>query len=122
MGAGFKRRDVGVGVNTPRQHLGVGATTGEVVAFCLNVALVSKAVFFIAGQCSLPRQIKTTLWSSQSPGLNPNEYLWTVVERKMDSHKPSNRAELIEYLCKEWLMVNQQQSGGAHVKAHESHH
>ncbi|KAK1801152.1 hypothetical protein P4O66_022856 [Electrophorus voltai] len=35
--------------------------------------------------------------------------LWNVIKRKMDGHKPSNKAELLEFLCQEWCKVIQQQ-------------
>ncbi|KAM7391278.1 hypothetical protein PAMP_021978 [Pampus punctatissimus] len=41
-------------------------------------------------------QIKSLSWPAQSPDLNPIENLWNVINRKMDGHKPSNKAELFE--------------------------
>ena len=43
-------------------------------------------------------QIKTLSWPAQSPDLNPIENLCNVMKRKMDGHKPSNNAELLEFL------------------------
>jgi arginine repressor len=37
------------------------------------------------------------------------ENLWNVINRNMDSHKPSNKAELLEYLCREGHKVTQHQ-------------
>uniref|UniRef100_A0AAY5L5H5 Tc1-like transposase DDE domain-containing protein n=1 Tax=Esox lucius TaxID=8010 RepID=A0AAY5L5H5_ESOLU len=54
-------------------------------------------------------QIKTLSWPAQSPDLNPIENLWNLMKRKMDGHKPSNKAELLEFLCQEWNKVTQQQ-------------
>ncbi|MGH0154757.1 UNVERIFIED_CONTAM: hypothetical protein FKN15_033937 [Acipenser sinensis] len=54
-------------------------------------------------------QIKTLSWPAQSPDLNPIENLWNVIKRKMDGHKPSNKAELLEFLRQEWHKVTQQQ-------------
>ncbi|KAK1791249.1 hypothetical protein P4O66_013265 [Electrophorus voltai] len=54
-------------------------------------------------------QNKTISWPAQSPDLNPTENLWNVIQRKMDGHKPSNKAELLEFLCQEWCKVTQQQ-------------
>ncbi|KAK1789420.1 hypothetical protein P4O66_015349 [Electrophorus voltai] len=54
-------------------------------------------------------QIKTLSWPAQSPDHNPIENLWNVIKRKMDGHKPSNKAELMEFLCQEWRKVTQQQ-------------
>lgn len=34
--------------------------------------------------------------------LNPIENLWNVIKRKMDDHKTSNKAELLEFLCQDW--------------------
>ncbi|KAJ8388227.1 hypothetical protein AAFF_G00135980 [Aldrovandia affinis] len=48
-------------------------------------------------------QIKTLSWPAQSPDLNPIENLWNVIKRKMDGHKPSNKAELLEFLCHGYL-------------------
>ncbi|MBN3285256.1 TC1A transposase, partial [Polyodon spathula] len=52
-------------------------------------------------------QIKTLSWPAQSPDLNPTENLWNVIKRKMDGHKPSNKAELFEFLRQEWHKVTQ---------------
>ncbi len=38
----------------------------------------------------------------QSPDLNPIENPWNVIKRKMDGHKQSNKAELLEFLLQEW--------------------
>ncbi|MBN3278876.1 TCB1 transposase, partial [Polyodon spathula] len=46
---------------------------------------------------------------TQSPDLNPIENLWNVIKRKMDGHKPSNKAELLEFLRQEWHKVTQHQ-------------
>ncbi len=54
-------------------------------------------------------QIKTLSWPAQSPDLNPIENLWNVIKRKMDGHKPSNKAELLEFLRQEWHKVTQHQ-------------
>ena len=54
-------------------------------------------------------QIKTLSWPAQSPDLNPIENLWNVIKRKMDGHKPSNKAELLEFLRQEWHKVTQNQ-------------
>src|SRR4029434_10092009 len=43
-------------------------------------------------------QISALSWPAQSQDLNPNENLWNVIKRKMDGHKPSNKAELLEFL------------------------
>ena len=37
-------------------------------------------------------QIRTLSWPAQTPDLNPIENLWNVIKRKMDGHKPSNKA------------------------------
>lgn len=34
-----------------------------------------------------------------------------VTKRKIDGHKPLNKAELLELLCQEWHEVTQQQCG-----------
>ena len=52
---------------------------------------------------------QTLSWPAQSPDLNPIENLWNVIKRKMDGHKPSNKAELLEFLWQEWHKVTQQQ-------------
>lgn len=54
-------------------------------------------------------QIKTLSWSARSPDLNPTENLWNVIKRKMDGHKPSNIAELLEFLSQDRHKVTQQQ-------------
>ncbi|MGH0158058.1 UNVERIFIED_CONTAM: hypothetical protein FKN15_049200 [Acipenser sinensis] len=54
-------------------------------------------------------QIKTLSWPAQSSDLNPIENLWNVIKRKMDGHKPSNKAELLEFLHQEWYKVTQHQ-------------
>ncbi|KAK1797592.1 hypothetical protein P4O66_000786 [Electrophorus voltai] len=54
-------------------------------------------------------QIKTLSWPAQSPDPNPIENLWHVIKRKLDGHKPSKKAELLEFLCQEWRKVTQQQ-------------
>ncbi|XP_054466065.1 phosphatidylinositol 4-phosphate 5-kinase-like protein 1 [Anoplopoma fimbria] len=54
-------------------------------------------------------QIRTLSWPAQSPDLNPIENLYNVIKRKMDGHKPSNEAELLEFLRQEWHKVTQQQ-------------
>ncbi|XP_071401480.1 non-muscle caldesmon-like [Centroberyx affinis] len=46
-------------------------------------------------------QIRTLSWPAQSPDPNPIENLWNVIKRKMDGHKPSNKAELLEFLYQE---------------------
>ncbi len=53
-------------------------------------------------------QFKTLSWSAQSPDLNPIENLWNVIKRKMDGHKPSSKAELLEFLCQERHKFTQQ--------------
>jgi hypothetical protein len=60
----------------------------------------------------LDHQIKTLSWRAQSLDLNPIENLWNVIKGKMDGHKPSNKAELLElfYFCtRKWHKVTQQQ-------------
>ena len=52
-------------------------------------------------------QTRTLSWPAQSPDLNPIENLWNVI--KMDGHKPSNKAELLEVLRQEWHKVTQWQ-------------
>uniref|UniRef100_A0AAY5L2K7 Tc1-like transposase DDE domain-containing protein n=1 Tax=Esox lucius TaxID=8010 RepID=A0AAY5L2K7_ESOLU len=54
-------------------------------------------------------QIQTLSWPAQSPDLKTNENLWNLMKRKIDGHKPSNKAELLEFLCQEWHKVTQQQ-------------
>ena len=54
-------------------------------------------------------QIMTLSWPAQSPDLNPIENLWNVIKRKMDGHKPSNKAKLLEFLRQEWHKVTQRQ-------------
>ena len=54
-------------------------------------------------------QIRTLSWPAQSPDLNPIKNLWNVIKRKMDGHKPSNKAELLEFLRQEWHKVTQRQ-------------
>ncbi|KAK1792088.1 hypothetical protein P4O66_001866 [Electrophorus voltai] len=49
--------------------------------------------------CMRDHQIKTLSWPAQSPDLNPIENLWNVIKRKMDGHKPSNKAEFLEFMC-----------------------
>jgi hypothetical protein len=46
-------------------------------------------------------QIKTLSWPAQSPDLNPIENLWNVIKRKMDDHKASKKAELLDFLRQE---------------------
>ena len=43
-------------------------------------------------------------WPAQSPDLNPIEYLWDVLERKVRAHKPhlKNVGKLMEVLEEEW--------------------
>ena len=45
--------------------------------------------------------IRTLSWLAQSPDLNPIKNLWNVIKRKMEGHKPSNKAELLEFLRQE---------------------
>jgi transposase len=52
-------------------------------------------------------QMKTLSWPAQSPDLNTIENLWNVIKRKMDGHKPSNKAEMPEFLRQEWYKVTQ---------------
>ena len=52
---------------------------------------------------------KTLSCPAQSPDLNPIENLWNVTKRKMYRHKPSNKAELLEFLHQEWHKVPQHQ-------------
>ena len=54
-------------------------------------------------------QIKTLSWPAQSPDLNPIKNLWNVLKRKMDGHKPLNKAELLEFLHQWWHKVTQHQ-------------
>ena len=54
-------------------------------------------------------QIKTLSWPAQSPDLNPIENLWNVIKRKMEGHKPSNKAELLEFLPHKRHKVTQHQ-------------
>ena len=54
-------------------------------------------------------QIRTLSWPAQSPDLNPIENFWNVIKMKMDGHKPSNKAELLQFLHQEWHKVTQQQ-------------
>ena len=53
--------------------------------------------------------IRTLSWLAQSPDLNPIKNLWNVIKRKMEGHKPSNKAELLEFLRQEWHKVTQRQ-------------
>ncbi|XP_069621983.1 thrombospondin type-1 domain-containing protein 4 isoform X2 [Ranitomeya imitator] len=51
--------------------------------------------------------IKTLSWAVQSPDLNPTENFWNVIKKMMDSHKPSNKEELLKFLhqkqCERWV-------------------
>ena len=41
-------------------------------------------------------------WPSQSPDLDPFEYLWEELDRRIGQRKISNRDELLQYLLEEW--------------------
>ncbi|KAK1787084.1 hypothetical protein P4O66_017461, partial [Electrophorus voltai] len=45
-------------------------------------------------------QIKTLSWPAQSPNLNPTKNLWNVIKGKLDGHKPSNKAELLDFCAR----------------------
>ncbi|CAJ0944652.1 unnamed protein product [Ranitomeya imitator] len=42
--------------------------------------------------------LKALSWAAQSPDLKPIENLWNVIKRMLDSHKPSNKEELLTFL------------------------
>ena len=50
--------------------------------------------------------IRPLSWPAQFPDLNPIKNLWNVIKRKMDGHKPSNKAELLEFLRQECVCVS----------------
>ncbi|CAJ0966777.1 unnamed protein product [Ranitomeya imitator] len=55
--------------------------------------------------------IKTLSWAAQSPDLNTIENLWNVIKRKMDSHKPSNKEQLLTFLYPDWHKLTTFTSG-----------
>ena len=48
------------------------------------------------------RKIETLNWPPCSPDMNPIEYLWDELGRRMKKHYPKNKEELKEILLKEW--------------------
>jgi hypothetical protein len=44
-------------------------------------------------------------WPSSSPGLNPIEHLWDVLEQRVKKRQPKNKGELGQYLIEEWQKI-----------------
>src|SRR4029434_2929927 len=107
---------------------------GKLASFCSDNVPNSEECFFQQDNapCHTARSVKvwmkdhhirTLSWPAQSPDLNPVEKLWNVIKRKMDGHKPSNKAELLEFLRQKQYKVTQRQCErqcGEHAKTHES--
>ena len=53
------------------------------------------------------KNIRILTWPAQSPDINPIENLWNTMKRKMENHKPSNKAELFDFLRLEWETITQ---------------
>lgn len=43
----------------------------------------------------------TVAWPAKFLDLNPIENLWNLVKRKMDNHKPSSKAELLDFFFRQ---------------------
>ena len=48
------------------------------------------------------QHMKTLLWPSYIPDLNPVEHLWNELERRLKKRQPKNRQELGNLLMEEW--------------------
>ena len=51
------------------------------------------------------QHMKILPWLSYSPDLNPVEYLWDELDRRLKKHQPKNRQELDNLLMKEWNKI-----------------
>ncbi len=47
-------------------------------------------------------RVKVMDWPSMSPDLNPIEYLWGILKRKVEERKVSNIHQLSDVIMKEW--------------------
>ncbi len=47
-------------------------------------------------------RVKVMVWPSMSPDLNPIEYLWDILKRKVEEHKVSNIHQFRDVIMEEW--------------------
>jgi transposase len=45
-------------------------------------------------------------WPSQSPDLNPIEYLWAELKKRVQARRPSNLTQLHNLCQEEWAKIN----------------
>ena len=50
-------------------------------------------------------RVKVMDWPSMSPDLNPIEYLWGILKRKVEVCKVSNICQLCNVVMKEWTSI-----------------
>lgn len=46
-------------------------------------------------------------WMPHSPGLNPIEHMWSIVQERVDARVPVNKEQLVQFWKEEWAAVPQ---------------
>ena len=49
-----------------------------------------------------PESVVLHGWPARSPDLSPIENLWAIIQKRVDSHGPSDQEELWKFVRQEW--------------------